>query len=218
MDETAGRPMTQEQALDFLRWMISETATRPPVRGCRSSFPLIGKHICRTIQPGSFRVSDLAERVCVCFVALTEAGYSSTNAANELQSELGDRIGQSRRGRPRINSELRDTPDRIRNVQAMVSAFAKRVRSQHGAADLERRVNHSIQTFLWLSRERIVIGSEYAPDAARRAMLAHQRQLSRFFRRPIWRELAVAPVAPSGFLSTHRAAMLAALATVHKRP
>jgi hypothetical protein len=30
----------------------------------------------------------------------------------------------------------------------MVSAFAKRVCSQHGAADLERRVNHYIQTFL----------------------------------------------------------------------
>lgn len=69
----------------------------------------------------------------------------------------------------------------------MVSAFAKRVRSQLGAADLERRVNHYIQNFLSLSREGIVIGSEYAPDAVRRAMLAHQRQLSRLFGRPIWR-------------------------------
>ena len=35
----------------------------------------------------------------------------------------------------------------------MISAFAKRVRSQHGAADLERRVNHYIRTFLSLSRK-----------------------------------------------------------------
>jgi hypothetical protein len=186
MDETAGRPMTQVQALDFVRWMISDVATRAPVRGRRSSSPLIGKHSSRTIQPGFFRISDLSERVCVCFAALTEAGYSSKNAAAEVQSALGDRIGQSKRGRPRINSQSRDTLDRIRNVQAMNSAFAKRVRSQHGAADLERRVNHYIQSFLWLSREGIVIGSEYAPDAARRMMLAHQRKLSRLFRRPIW--------------------------------
>jgi len=187
MDETAGRPMTQEQALDFVCWMISEVATRPPVRGRRSSSPLIGKHSSRTIQPGFFRVSDLSERVYVCFAALTEAGFSSKDAGGELQGLLGDGIGQSKRGRPRVNGAPRDTLDRIRNVQAMVSAFAKRVRSQHGAADLERRVNHYIQSFLWLSREGIVIGSEYAPDAVQQMMLAHQRQLSRFFRRPIWR-------------------------------
>lgn len=186
MDETAGRPMMQEQALDFMRLMISEVATRTPVRGRRSLSPLIGKHSARTIQPGFFRGSDLSERVYVCFAGLTEAGYSSKNAAAELQSELGDRIGQSKRGRPRINSDARDTLDRIRTVQAMVSAFAKRVRSQHGAADLERRVNHYIQSFLWLSRAGIVVGSEYAPDAAQQIMLAHQRQLSRLFRRPIW--------------------------------
>jgi hypothetical protein len=185
MNETAGRPMSQEQALDFVRWMISEVATRPPVRGRRSSSPLIGKHMARTIQPGFFRASDQSERVYVCHAALMEAGYASDDAASALQGELGSRIGQSRRGRPITNRRSRDTLDRIRNVQAMVSAFAKRVRSQHGAADLERRVNHYIQTFLWLSRERIVIGSEYAPDAAQRAMLAHRRQLSRFFRWPI---------------------------------
>jgi hypothetical protein len=187
MNETAGRPMTQEQALDFLRWMISEIATRPPVRGRRSSSPLIGKHTCRTIQPGFFRGSDQSERVYVCYAALTEAGYSSDEAANELQGELGNRIGQSKRGRPRTNSQSRDTLERIRNVQARVSAFAKRVRSQLGDADLERRVNHHIQTFLWLNREGIVIGSEYAPDAVQKAMLAHQRRLSRFFPLPITR-------------------------------
>jgi len=185
MDETAGRPMTQAQTLDFVRWMISEVATRAPVRGRRNSLPLIGKHSSRTIQPRSFRVSDLSERVYVCFAALTEAGYSSKNAAAELQSELGDRIGQSKRGRPRIKQSVpRDTLDRIRNVQAMISAFAKRVRSQLGAAELERRVNHNIQTFLWLSREGIVIGSQFAPDAAQQMMLAHERQLIRLFRRP----------------------------------
>jgi hypothetical protein len=36
----------------------------------------------------------------------------------------------------------------------MVSAFAKRVRSEHGAADLERRVNHHIQSFLSSTNER----------------------------------------------------------------
>jgi len=153
MNETAGRPMTQEQALDFVRWMISEVATRSPVRGRRSSSPLISKHSSRTIQPGLFRVSDLSERVYVCLAALTEAGYSSKIAPADLQSELGHRIGQSKRGRPRIHSRSRDTLDRIRNVQAMISAFAKRVRSQHGAADLERRVNHYIRTFLSLSRK-----------------------------------------------------------------
>lgn len=186
MEKTAGRPMGKEQALDFMRWMISEIATRPPVRGCRSSYPLIGKHICRTIQAGFFRVSDLSERVCVCFVALREAGYGSKIAANLLQSELGDRIGQSRRGRPRNNNQSRDTLDRIRNVQAMASAFAKRVRSRHGAADLERRVNHYIQAFLSLSREGALIGSEYAPDTVQKMMLAHQRQLCKPFLRPIW--------------------------------
>jgi hypothetical protein len=186
MNEAAGRPMMPEQALDFVRWMISEVATRPPVRGRKSSSPLIGKHSSRTIQPGFFRASDLSERVYVCFVALTEAGYSSKNAADDLQGELGDRIGQSKRGRPRINSDPRDTLDRIRTVQAMVSAFAKRVRSQHGNADLERRVNSYIQHFLWLCREGILIRSEFAPDAAQQMMLAHQRQLSRLFRRPIW--------------------------------
>ena len=182
--------MTQEQTLDFVRLMISEVATRPPVRGRRSSSPLIGKHSARTIQPGFFRVSDLSERVHICFAALTEAGFSSKIAADELQGMLGDRIGHSKRGRPRINSQSRDTLDRITTVQAMVSAFAKRVRLQYGAADLERRVNHHVQSFLWLSREGIVIGSEYAPDSARQMMLAHQRQLSRLFRRPIlgnWR-------------------------------
>jgi len=145
---------------------------------------MIGKHSARTIHPGFFRVSDQSERVYVCSAALTEAGYSSDDAANALQSELGSRIGQSKRGRPRKNSQLRNTLDRMRNVQAMVGAFAKRVRSLHGAADLERRVNHYIQTFLSLSREGIVIGSEYAPDAAPRLMLAHQRRLSRLFREP----------------------------------
>src|SRR5580692_4812091 len=175
MNETAGRPMMPEQALDFVRWMISEVATRPPVRGHRNSSPLIGKHISRTVQPGFFRVSDLSERVYMCFAVLTEAGYSSDDAANDLQTVLGNRIGQSKRGRPRINSQPRDTLDKIRNVQAMISSFAKRVRSQHGAADLERRVNHYIQSFLWLSREGIVIGSEYAPDAAHQMKLAHLR-------------------------------------------
>jgi hypothetical protein len=187
MNETAGRPMPQEQALDFVRLMISETANRPPVRGRRTPYPLIGKHIARTVQPGFFRVSDLSERVCVCFAALTEARYSSDDAASVLQSELGNRIGHSKRGRPRKNSQPRDTLERIRSVQAMVSAFAKRVRSACGDADLERRVNHYIQHFLWLSREGIVIDSEYAPDAAQKGMLAHQRQLSRFFLRPIRR-------------------------------
>jgi hypothetical protein len=103
MHETAGRPMTQEQALDFITWMVSNVAIRPPVRGYKSSYPLIGRHICRIIQAGFFRVSDSAERVYVCFAALIEAGFSSKNAANELQIELGDRIGRSKRGRPRIN-------------------------------------------------------------------------------------------------------------------
>jgi len=184
MDKTAGRPMTQEQALDFARWMISEVAARTPVRGRRSSSPLIGKHSCRTIEPGSFRVSDLSERVYVCFAALTEAGCNSNNAASDLQCVLGDRIGQSKRGRPRINSQPRDTLDRVTTVQAMVSAFAKRVRSHHRAAELERRVNYYIQSLLGLSREGAVIGSEYAPDAAQRMMLAHQQQLTKLFRRP----------------------------------
>jgi hypothetical protein len=83
MNETAGRPMLKKQARDFMRWMISEVATRPPIRGRRSSSPLIGKHSSRTVQPGFFRVSDLSERVYVCFAALTEAGYSSDDAAND---------------------------------------------------------------------------------------------------------------------------------------
>ena len=178
--------MTKEKVLDFVRWMIADVATRPPVRGRRSSSPLIGEHSARTMQPGFFRVSDLSERMYVCFAALTEAGYSSKVAAAELQRELGYRIGQSKRGRPRINSQSPDTMDRMRNVQAAVSAFAKRVSSQHGAADLATRVNHYTQTFLWLSREGILSGSEYAPDAAQRMMLAHQRQLSWLFRRPTW--------------------------------
>ena len=186
MDESAGRPMTQEQALDFARWMISEIATRAPVRGRRSSSPLVGKHSSRTIQRGFFRISDLSERVYVCFTALIEAGCRSKDAADDLQDMLGDRIGHSKRGRPRIISQSRDGLERIRIVQAMVSAFAKRVRSQQGAADLERRVINYIQTFLWLSREGIVIGCEYAPNATQQVMLAHQRQLGRFFRRPIW--------------------------------
>src|SRR5579862_1101661 len=131
MDETGRRPMMQEQALDFVRLMISEVATRTPVRSRRNSSPLISEHRARTIQPGFFRVSDLSEGVYVCFAALTEAGYSSKNAANDLQGYLGDRIGHSKRGRPRIDSDPRDTLDRLRTVQAMVSAFAKRVRSQH---------------------------------------------------------------------------------------
>ena len=85
MNETGGRPLPQDQALDFVRWLISETAVRPAVRGRRSSSPLIGKHMARTIQPGFFRVSDLSERVYVCFAALTEAGYSSKIAADELR-------------------------------------------------------------------------------------------------------------------------------------
>ena len=69
--------------------------------------------------------------MCVSvFFALTEAGYSSKIAADELQSELGAQIGQSKRGRPRINSQSRDALERIRNVQAMVSAFAERVCSR----------------------------------------------------------------------------------------
>jgi len=193
MDETGRRPMMQEQALDFVRLMISEVATRTPVRSRRNSSPLISEHRARTIQPGFFRVSDLSERVYVCFAALTEAGYSSKNAANDLQGYLGDRIGHSKRVRLRIDSDPRDTLDRLRTVQAMVSAFAKRVRSQHGAADLERRVNSYIQHFLWLRREGILIGFEYAPDAAQRMMLAHQRQLSRLFRRPKFERRATAP-------------------------
>jgi len=185
MDETAGRPMTQEQALDFVRWTISEVATRPPVRGRMNPSSLIGKHSSRSIQPGFFRASDLSERVYVCFAALTEAGYRSKDAANELADVLGDLIGQSKRGRPRIDGSPRDTLDRIRTVEAMVSAFKKRVCSQHGAAGLDRRVNHYIQTFLWLCREGIVIGSEYAPDAAHQMMLAHQRALNRPFGWPI---------------------------------
>jgi hypothetical protein len=183
MDETAGRPMPQDQALDFVRWMISEVGSRLPVRGRRNSAPLIAKHSSRTIQPGVFRVSDLSEHVYVCFAALTEAGYSSKNAAAELQGELGDRIGQSRRGRPRISRQPRDTLDRIRSVQAMVSAFAKRVRSKYGAAELDWRVNVYIQSYLWLCRQGIVIGSEYAPDSAHRMMAAHQRALTRLFHR-----------------------------------
>jgi hypothetical protein len=187
MNQTAGRPMTQEQALDFARWMISEVGTRRPVRGRRSSSPLIGKHSSRTIQSGFFRVSDLSERLYVCFVALTEAGYSSNDAANDLQGMLGDRFGQSKRGRPRVNGDPSEILERVTNVQARVSAFAKRVRSQHGIAELERRANHYIQTFLWLRREGAVTGSQYAPDAAQQMMLAHQHQLGRLFRRPIRR-------------------------------
>jgi hypothetical protein len=184
MEAPAGRPLTKEEAQDFVRWMIAEVATRAPVRGRRSSSPLIGEHSARTIQPGFFRVSDLSERAYVCFEVLKEAGYTSTNAANDLQSELGDRIGRSKRGRPRINSQSRDTLDKITNVLAMIGAFAKRVRSQHGPADLERRVGHYIQTFLRLRREGVLIGSKYAPDAALRMMLAHQRHLDGLFRRP----------------------------------
>jgi hypothetical protein len=187
MDENTGRPMTQEQAGDFARWMISEVAKRRPVRGRISRLPLIGKHSSRTIQPGFFRVSDLSERLYVCFVALIDAGYGSTDAASDLQDMLGHGFGQSKRGRRRVKGDPTDTLDKIRNVQARVSAFAKRVRSQHGPGELERRVNHYIETFLWLSREGIVIGSEYARDAAQKMMLAHQRQLGRLFRRPIRR-------------------------------
>jgi hypothetical protein len=90
--------LTKEQALDFMRWMISEVATRPAARGRKTSSPLVGKHSSRPIQPGFFWALDVSERVYFCFAALIKAGDGSDNAANELQIELNDRIGQSKRG------------------------------------------------------------------------------------------------------------------------
>lgn len=175
--------MQPDEAKDFVRWVISELATRPPVRGRKNSSPLVGKHAARTIESGSFRVSDLSEREYVCFVALREAGYSSKGAAGELEEVLGDRVAQSNRGRPRVNSSPRDMIDRLRNVQAMVSEFGRRVRSQLGDAELERRVDFYIRAFQELRKAGIVIGSEFVPDAAQQMILAHQRRLNVFFRR-----------------------------------
>ena len=81
MDGIAGRPMTREQALDFTRLMISEVATRPAVRGRRSSSPLIGKHSSRTVQAGFFRGSDLHEHVCVCFFCADRSGIQQQDCS-----------------------------------------------------------------------------------------------------------------------------------------
>jgi len=117
------------------------------MRGPRNSFPLAGELVPGSSPLGCFRISGLSERIHVCFAAIIEAGHTSSNAANELQAyrEIA-MVNPTGGGRESISSpETRRTESQP--VQALVSAFAKPVRSQHVAVELERKVNFYTQGF-----------------------------------------------------------------------
>jgi hypothetical protein len=166
--------LSREEAQDFVHWVLSEVATRPPSKHQKA--PLVAKHISRQILPKYLRGSDLSERVYASAETLRRAGYAQKEALPIVAQSAQKYLGKSRRGRPSAKTTKRDFMSTVQSVRSMMNAFAKRKQYT------ERAVDWWVGRFVWGRREGAIRGSEYDPDFGRRthqALLQWKQQLRR---------------------------------------
>jgi hypothetical protein len=164
--------VSRDEAQDFVHWVLSEVATRPPSKHQKA--PLVTMHISRQTLPKYLRGSDLSERLYVSVEALKRAGYPQKEAlvtVTELAQKL---LVKSKRGRPSSRPAKRDFMSTVQSVRSRVNAFAKR--TQYA----ERAFDWWVGEFVWRRRAGVIRGSEYDPDFGRRmhqALLQRKQQL-----------------------------------------
>ncbi len=122
-------PLTTELLPVFAEFMASDEATRPPAGGSRQKLPLRGDYVC--YQPAhGFRASDKTQRIYVSVRAYEELGETNQEACRAVAVLWEQRIGSSRRGRPRTTPRARDFLDTVQTVRSLYND----VRSYHPLA------------------------------------------------------------------------------------
>ena len=152
--------LSRPDAEDFVRWILSGIATRPPSKHRKGL--LVSTHLARQPGPKYLRGSDLSERLYVSVEALKRAGYSANEALIEVTVSAEKFLGKSKRGRPRLGATKRDFMSKVESVRSMVNAFVRH------KPFIEDVVDWRLGTFLWEQKIGVIRGSEYVPDAGRR--------------------------------------------------
>lgn len=158
--------LSREDAEDFVRWVLSEVATRPPSKHQKA--PLVAKHISRQILPKYLRGSDLSERVYASAKTLERAGYAQKEALPIVADHAKKFLGTSKRGRRNANATERDLMSTVQSVRSMVNAFAKRKQYT------ERAVDWWVGQFVWGRSIGIIQGAQFDPNAGQEM---HQARL-----------------------------------------
>jgi hypothetical protein len=152
------RVLSPADALDCAAWILSDVATRPASKSKHQLLGLRGKHICKTAPAGYCRGSDLKECIYVAFRVLERSGQRKKEACCQVAELATERLGKSRRGRPRIRGE-RDLFSKMKTVASMVKAFSQR------ASNAERLVNFRTDLFLLSKGAGIIRGSQYVENS-----------------------------------------------------
>ena len=119
-------PLTAELLPVFTEFMASDEATRSAATGHRQKLPLRGTYI--TYQPTGhgFRASDRSQRIYVSVRAYEELGETNHEACRAVAVLWEQRLGSSRRGRPRATPRSRDFLDAVQTVRSLYNHVLSR--------------------------------------------------------------------------------------------
>ena len=114
-------PLSEEQAQDCVRWIMSDEALRAPAgRGQRQKRALTGRHVSRQGKQPHLRGSDRSERVGVCVSLLIWAKVSNWNACVDVADIVKGKLGKSKRGQTREKGSpslaLSDVTETVRSL------------------------------------------------------------------------------------------------------
>jgi hypothetical protein len=108
----------------FVRYVLSDEATRTPAKNRHQNNPLNGIHIGYGIRCG-FRGSDRAERIFVCITALVSMESDLNSACVYVAGLLENELGKSRRGRPSGRQRSGELSNKVETVRSIFNSRGK---------------------------------------------------------------------------------------------
>ncbi len=167
---TSAISFSRLDALDFVRWTLSEVATRAPSK--HQGAPFVSEHMARQTEPRYMRGSDLSERLFVSVEVLLQSGFARKEALVIVTERAKKFLGKTRRGRPRVGRTGRDFVSTLESVRSMVNAFVRRKRYPEDAVD------RWVGKFFWERKMGVIRGAEFVPEFGGRMHTTWVRAMS----------------------------------------
>jgi len=117
-------PLSRKEAISLAEVILQQEARRSVQRGQHSDEPIRGDFICYSSRSTWRRGSDRVERVYAAVELLQRSGLTNKEASLEVAAMLGQRIGNSGRGRKRRRPL--DELHRAETVRALYNDFKNR--------------------------------------------------------------------------------------------
>ena len=181
LDQETSKDWTREEAIDFAEYLLKNVATRKAVRGRCNTLPLRSDHESKGSHPGTYRQSDLAERIYLAFQGLRQAGMECKEACLTIAENLPSIQRRKKRGRPRRSRESPLVERKAKSVHNRVAAYEKRWLRLITQPDLDRFVQFQIDRFLFLRRTGMLVGSDFPPDSGERGINWYYRERERIY-------------------------------------